>query len=284
LQLGLLALDLVPQPTLLLRPLSGVCQQTLVVPVQARQLVLLDDLRLLQLTHLHLQLLHLGLVTTLFLFTLLAGGGPVMLQGITGVLVLVLERPHLLGLVSQTHLPFTQRLIETGVAGLLGLQRPGDGVEFLRLGRQSLCLDGYLLLGRCLGQARSLESRLQRCLTRLEVQVRGTYVSVCLLHELGRQVLYEPAKSVAQMSVHIIQGRGLGFQFFQVAVNGGLRPCIAHLNTYRVDAGMLAPVEQCLPRLRHDCLVDATSGHDSSYDFVLCYVLCIYVLKWQLDF
>lgn len=60
-------------------------------------------------------------------------------------------------------------------------------------------------------------------------------------------------------------------------MDGGLGACITQLDAYCIDAGVLAPGYQHLPRLLHYRLVDSAPGHACSYDFVPCYVLCNYL-------
>lgn len=61
-------------------------------------------------------------------------------------------------------------------------------------------------------------------------------------------------------------------------MNGGLRAGIAQFDTNGIDAGVFAPGYQRLACLLHHHLVYAAPGHECSYDFVLCYVACNYVL------
>ncbi|MNP68695.1 hypothetical protein D3C76_1646890 [compost metagenome] len=83
-------------------------QQALVITVQAGQFILLDDHTLLQLAHLHLQLLQLRFVPALLLLTLFAAGSAVMLQRIAGMAMFVFQRANLLFLVVQAQLQLAQ--------------------------------------------------------------------------------------------------------------------------------------------------------------------------------
>ncbi|MCY1298065.1 hypothetical protein D9M70_475290 [compost metagenome] len=57
------------------------------------------------------------------------------------------------------------------------------------------------------------------------------------------------------------------FQFFQVAVDGGFRAGIAQLDPYGIDTRVFPPRQNGLPRLLHQCLVDATPGHNALLRF-----------------
>lgn len=73
-------------------------------------------------------------------------------------------------------------------------------------------------------------------------------------------------------------GAGFAFiQLFQITMNGGFRAGIAHFDAYCVDAGVLAASEDCQAGRLNYCFVNAAASHGVSVDFVLWYMICIYV-------
>ncbi|MCY1449319.1 hypothetical protein D9M71_660490 [compost metagenome] len=95
--------------------------------------------------------------------------------------------------------------------------------------------------------------------------------------QLGCQLPNHSAQHVAQRNAALGGHRLLAVQLFQVAVNRGLGAGVAQLDTYGIDAGVLAPGNQRLTRLLHYNLVNTAPGHACSYDFVPCYVPCNYI-------
>ncbi|MCY1542234.1 hypothetical protein D9M68_779720 [compost metagenome] len=92
--------------------LAGFGQQAGVVTVQLGQLVLFDDQGLLQLPQFQLQLLHLAFVPALLLLALILAGLPVMLQGVPGMLMLLLQRTDLPLAVLQAGILVALRLLQ----------------------------------------------------------------------------------------------------------------------------------------------------------------------------
>ncbi|MNH09794.1 hypothetical protein D3C79_692550 [compost metagenome] len=102
-------------------------------------------------------------------------------------------------------------------------------------------------------------------------------LQVGLVLQLGCQLPDHSAQHVAQRNAALGGHRLLAVQLFQVAVNRGLGAGVTQLDTYGIDAGVLAPGNQRLTRLLHYNLVYTAPGHACSYDFVPCYVPCNYI-------
>ena len=215
-------------------------QQALVVAVEPRQFVLLDDQALLQLTHLDLQLLHLRLMAALILLALLTGGGAVMLQRIAGMLVLVFQRLDLLVLVVQAQVQLTYRLIQGGIARLLGLQGTAGRGQLRRLTRQRLGLNLVLLLQGRQRLLDRLQFALQRRLFMVEHVLRRFDTCVALLHQLLGQLTDQVGQGFAHARLVRCQCRLLRVQLLEVAVNRGLGPGVAQLDAYGIDTGVFA--------------------------------------------
>ncbi|MNG05421.1 hypothetical protein D3C84_886110 [compost metagenome] len=93
-----------------------------------------------------------------------------------------------------------------------------------------------------------------------------------LLPEALRQVRDQCCELVVEGLGRRLGRFGAVIQFFQVAVNGGFRPGVAHFDPYRVNARVFAAGEDCQSGRLDHCFVDAATGHVLSYDFVMWYV------------
>ncbi|MNO72054.1 hypothetical protein D3C76_629870 [compost metagenome] len=151
------------------------------------------------------------------------------------------------------------------------------GEQFLRFGRQRGHVDLMLLMRR----SQCLLGSGQLCLQLFALSSEGAFglldLQVGFVLQLGCQLPDHPAQHITQCNAALRGNRLLAIQLFQVAVNRGLGAGVAQLDTYGIDAGVLAPGNQRLTRLLHYNLVYTAPGHACSYDFVPCYVPCNYI-------
>ena len=74
-------------------------------------------------------MLQLPFVAALILLALLLDRAAVVLKGVAGVQVLLFQRTDLLVAVLEAQVKVAARLVQGGIAGLLGLQHGAGGVE-----------------------------------------------------------------------------------------------------------------------------------------------------------
>src|SRR5690242_13682357 len=121
--------------------------------MQLGDFILAYQSALLGLTQLHLNLLYLAFMASLFLLALIFDGVAIVLQRFTGVQVFFFQRADLLVLVLQAQFEIRQCLVQSGVAGLLGLQHRAGVVQFRRFLGQRQALNFVLLLQFGIGLA-----------------------------------------------------------------------------------------------------------------------------------
>ncbi|CAI8941122.1 membrane hypothetical protein [Pseudomonas serboccidentalis] len=247
-------------------------EQAFVVTVQLGDFVLTHQRTLLCLTQLHLQLLELPFVASLFLLALFFGGVAIMLQRVAGMQVLFFQRADLLVLVLQAQLEVGQCLVQSGVARLLGLQHRAGFVQRLGFLGQRCALNVVLLLQLFECLAYLLEFRFQRFALFLEL-LTGVFDG---LLRLFFQALGEARDQCRQLVVDRFCGRfdrlTAVVQLFQVAMDRGFRTGVAQFDAYCIDAGVFASGQNRCARYLNHRFIYAATGHVNSYRFVLWYM------------
>ncbi|GBH10545.1 FOG: Zn-finger [Pseudomonas syringae pv. actinidiae] len=251
-------------------------QQPFVVAIQLRDLFLAHGEALLCLSQFHLQLLNLAFMALLLLLALLPDRVAVVLQCFAGVLVFFLKRVNLTLLVLQARFQIKIGLQQPGMLGLGALQRlPG-----LEQGG-GLMFDGLVALLQVFLQLTDLSPGCRQLL--LQVIAAGLVLIVRLIYALLRlfvKALGEVSHQIAQFFIDVRRWRVRVIQLLEVAMNRGFRTGITHLDAYRINTRVLASGQQRSPCLEHQCLVYAAPSHAFSYDFVLWYVPCNYILYY----